>query len=389
MGLILRLFSEMDGDYNRARFYSARKEGLRGYNFSISRYTKGLPVYRFRFMFPLMLFLIAPAVHATLDGEQIYRDNCMVCHGVDGQGGVGVPLALPSFINSVDDAYLRNTIRNGRPGRVMPSFQYMGDAQVDAVIRYIRGWGDKAPPVFSGKHVKGDSKHGAELFRQHCSTCHGEHGEGGEGTGVTFSRPRDLPITAPAINNPGFLASASDEMIRNTLRNGREGTPMPSFLKAGLSEQQIDDIVAYIRSLEGTASPGTILEAESATLMVESPYTLEETISNIKDVLVGKNFTLIRVQSLDNGYVPKSEEDPNAVILYFCNFNFLNKALVIDPRVGMFLPCRVTVVEQDGIVRVLAINPMRLSKIFNNAELNEACHEMRDVYASILEEATL
>ena len=73
-------------------------------------------------------------------------------------------------------------------------------------------------------------------------------GEGGKGTGVTFSRRRDLPIIAPALNNPGFLAAASDEMIRHTLVYGREGTPMRSFLVQGLSEQDIDDLVSYVRS---------------------------------------------------------------------------------------------------------------------------------------------
>ena len=40
---------------------------------------------------------------------------------------------------------------------------------------------------------------------------------GGKGTGVTFSRKRDLPVIAPALNNVGFLASASDNMIKDTI----------------------------------------------------------------------------------------------------------------------------------------------------------------------------
>jgi cytochrome c oxidase cbb3-type subunit 3 len=46
---------------------------------------------------------------------------------------------------------------------------------------------------------------------------------------VTFSRRRDLPFIAPTLNNAGFLATASDDMIRHTLRHGREGTPMRYF----------------------------------------------------------------------------------------------------------------------------------------------------------------
>ena len=65
------------------------------------------------------------------------------------------------------------------------------------------------------------------------------------------------------------------------------------------------------------------------------------------------------------------------------------RALALDPRVGLFLPCRVTVVERDGKVLVMSINPKRLSHLFNNAELDRACEEMFQVYSDILEEATL
>ena len=76
-------------------------------------------------------------------------------------------------------------------------------------------------------------------------------------------------------------------------------------------------------------------------------------------------------------------------MIYFCNFNFLNKALAIDPRVGMFLPCRVTVVKSGDKVNIMAINPLKLSPLFNNSELNDACREMYEVYTELLEEASL
>ncbi|HHO59607.1 MAG TPA: DUF302 domain-containing protein, partial [Thiotrichales bacterium] len=71
------------------------------------------------------------------------------------------------------------------------------------------------------------------------------------------------------------------------------------------------------------------------------------------------------------------------------NFGFLFEALAIDPRVGMFLPCRVTVIEKDGKVTLSTINPKRLSKLFNNHELDESCDTMYGVYQTLLEDATL
>lgn len=327
----------------------------------------------------------------TKSGEELYRQHCAACHGYDGNGGVGVPLTLPDFQYSVTNNYLKKTIRHGRPGRVMPAFPSLSNTEIKALIKYIRRWAPGKPYRYPVTPVQGDVKHGQQLYQQHCAACHGPNGEGGKGTGLTFSRPRDLPIIAPALNNPGFLKAASDQFIKATLMNGREGTPMVSYLKQGLKEQDINDLVVFVRSFEQNPLPKLEqpLEAKEATITFESSYDMETTIANLKDAIIGNNFIIIREQTLDDGLVEVGKENPKQHVIFFCNFGFLNQALAIDPRVGLFLPCRVTVVEKEGKVMVYALNPSRLSPLFNNTELNKLCHEMNDTYVSIIEDATL
>ena len=339
----------------------------------------------------LIVFLFAASIlHAAPDGARLYATHCAVCHGDKGTGGVGIPLALPSFLESVDDAFLRQSIRHGRPGRVMPAFPALSDAQLNAIVRFIRGWSGKAAPVFSYEPVKGDPVHGRELYASYCATCHGADGEGGKGTGVTFSRRRDLPIIAPALANPGFLAAASDEMIRHTLLYGRAGTPMRSFLVQGLSEEDIDDLVSYVRTLGSRALvAGQAAATEAPVLVADSPYSLEETVENLRQSIISQNFKLIRTEYLEHGLLEEGHENNRQVVLHFCNFKFLYEALAIDPRVGLFLPCQVTAAESEGKVRVMTINPLYLSHMFNNNELDEACRRMTGIYQAIIEDATL
>jgi len=326
-------------------------------------------------------------------GSALYRRHCSSCHGVDGHGGVGVPIALPSFLSTVDDEYLHRTIRLGRPGRVMPAFTRLTDAEIRSIISHLRAWpGQKKHPAsYAPGHVRGDIQRGASLYAKHCAACHGAQGEGGHGTGVTFSRPRNAPILAPALNNPGFLAAASDGLIKNTLMHGREGTPMRSFLKQGLRERDINDVVAYLRNFESTPPPASarVLGSESPIIVRTSPYSLEQTLEKVKTAIGAANMRLIRVQTLDQGFVPAGTEDPGRTIVYSCDFGFLYEALKVDPRVGLFLPCRVTIVKDGDKVLVMTINPKRLSRIFNNSELNQLCEQMYQVYESILEEVVL
>lgn len=338
-----------------------------------------------------VLLLFTAAAQAAPNGTNLYVRNCAACHGIDGRGGVGVPLSLPDFLSTVDNDYLKQTIRLGRPGRVMPAFEHFSDAEIDAIVGHLRSWDATPAPDYTPLAVAGDVTRGAAIYAQRCASCHGANGEGGTGTGVTFSRPRDLPIVAPALNNPGYLAAASDTVIKATLERGRTGTPMVSFKEHGLSEQDIVDVVRFVRSFAERPLPQDQqpMMVESPTLVFESPYDLPTTVSNIERAAQGMNFRLIRTQKLDQGLVPEGQEDSRQAMIYFCNFDMLNDALAVDPRVGLFLPCRVTAIERNGKVLVMAVNPKRLSQMFNNARLNRLCTQMHDTYVAILEEATL
>ena len=329
---------------------------------------------------------------AAPNGAQLYGRNCASCHGAKGDGGIGVPLALPSFQAGINDDYLRKTIKLGRPGRVMPSFSSLSEDEIEALVRHVRSWRKGPAPVFSASLVKGDPKHGGKLFAQYCAACHGVNGEGVQGTGVTFSRARDLPIMAPALHNPGFLAAAPDAMIKATLMKGREGTPMVSFLKQGLKEKDINDIVSYVRSFEKQplAKTARVLESEGPVIVRESPYNLQTTVERVLTAVTTNNFFNGRVQTLEYGLTEPAKENPKQVIVYFCNISLLNQALAVDPRVGMFLPCRITILEKpDGKVQIMSVNPKVLSRLFNNSELNQLCEDLKQSYITIIEEATL
>jgi putative heme-binding domain-containing protein len=72
---------------------------------------------------------------------------------------------------------------------------------------------------------------GSNLFSITCSSsfCHGEAGVGARG---------------PSLKNRSF----TPDFVRNTVLNGRSGTPMPSF-KDSLAQAELEMIVAYVMSL--------------------------------------------------------------------------------------------------------------------------------------------
>jgi cytochrome c oxidase cbb3-type subunit 3 len=326
-------------------------------------------------------------------GKILFQQNCAVCHGREGNGGVGIPLNLADFLNTASDHYLQQTIKLGRPGRIMPAFNHLTSIQINNIIAYIRSWQKNTTiPYYSTELIIADRHKGQHIYQRICSHCHRDKGIGGKGTGVTFSRPRDAQIIAPAIANPAFLQSASDQMIKRIIMTGRNSTPMSSAKSMGLTETDVNNVVAYLRSLmmNETITPAPKKHTtENVILIFESSYSIKETIKNLKAASIAYNFRYIREQTLNQGFVAKANESNEEYLIYFCNFSFLNQALSIDPRIGMFLPFRTTIVKQENKVLVMTVNPNYLCSLFNNAELKQGCEFMAEKYEAILEEGTL
>lgn len=71
-----------------------------------------------------------------------------------------------------------------------------------------------------------------------CAGCHGTEGQGVIGVG-------------PRLNSTNYLAVAPNSFFKETLKTGRAGTNMVAF-GAGMPEENVDAVVAYIRSWQTT-----------------------------------------------------------------------------------------------------------------------------------------
>jgi len=338
----------------------------------------------------LLLFLATSAVAAP-NGQKLYQKHCSVCHNEHGVGGIGLPLTGEKIEHFPRD-YLFNTIRLGREGRIMPAFSSLSDAQINALVDYILSWKKTSThDVYSARKIHGDPVNGKRLFLQKCAACHGKDGRSnGLGTGVTLSRERKFKVIPPALNNPGFLASANDEWIRKTIRDGRPGTIMPAQKDFHISDQALDDIVSYVRSFASTYTRHASLNEDKPTLVFDSPYDFKTTVENLRETMKGMNFRYFPDRYMEMGLAPDDQINRKQLTLRFCNFNLLYRMINIDPRLGVVLPCHITIVEQkDGSVKLYVMNMKVVSRLFNNTQLSEIADQMHQSIMELIDEATL
>jgi cytochrome c oxidase cbb3-type subunit 3 len=74
-------------------------------------------------------------------GAAVYSTNCAACHGVQGGGGIGLPLNPSQFIQSQSNADLLSFLQAGRPGTAMAGFKdRLPETDLANVIAFLRLW---------------------------------------------------------------------------------------------------------------------------------------------------------------------------------------------------------------------------------------------------------
>ncbi len=215
-----------------------------------------------RALLTVLLIALLPALAAA--GKTIYRADqapgtaeqveagkqafvvCGGCHGAAGAGvqGLAPRLNSPNWLATVSNAYLATTIREGRSGsNMVPWDRGLGEETVDNVVSYIRSWQTLEGIKLDESPLTGDVQTGAALFRDICAACHGVRGAG-----------YAAGVDGIGIGRRGYLSVATNGMIREMVRNGKDKTPMESFTKGSaviiddLTAADVDSIIAHLRA---------------------------------------------------------------------------------------------------------------------------------------------
>jgi high-affinity iron transporter len=93
----------------------------------------------------------------------------------------------------------------------------------------------------SGWAEAGDPAKGKAIYERLCSICHGDQGKG-DGPAGQMLKPPAADLTSSKVKG------APDAELFQTIQNGKPSTAMSAF-KGQLSDQQIHDVMAYVRSV--------------------------------------------------------------------------------------------------------------------------------------------
>jgi putative heme-binding domain-containing protein len=223
-------------------------------------------------------------------GGRIFRAHCAVCHGPEGTGGRGPKLSRGGFRHATNDEGLYRIVADGIPGTEMPSTFFNG-AQLWQVVAYVRSLSERTPEP----PPQGNIAAGRQVFsgKGGCPMCHMVDGEGGRlGPDLSLvGETRSAEHLRTSVLKPNQRLPPSDRSIRAVTRDGKTITgrrlnedtysvqlldsqerlvsllkdevteyeviaesSMPSY-EGKLTETELDDLIAYLASLQRKRNP--------------------------------------------------------------------------------------------------------------------------------------
>lgn len=228
----------------------------------------GFPEADFRSVSAYLKTRNIPASFKT--GEALYQNLCARCHGEKGDGkGVTYlyldpaprDLTKVAFMNSKPEERFLQSLKNGVPGTSMPPWErVLTEDQRRVVLAYVFQTFVKEPRPELKAHKVPDQNpvafniesvhRGEEIFLQRCTGCHGRKADGKGPNSLDISpRPRNL-------RNSFFINSVPDRRFFDSILYGVQGTAMPSWIDYGLTQNDVGDLVNFIRSMNPqTVSP--------------------------------------------------------------------------------------------------------------------------------------
>jgi putative heme-binding domain-containing protein len=153
------------------------------------------------------------------DGGRLYRANCTVCHGAEGNGIPGIDLAHNKFRRAKDDDDIAAIIRTGIPGTAMPPNNF-SDFQALTIVAYLRSIAAATATTTSG----GNAARGKALYdgKGNCAGCHRIRGVGSR-SGPDLSEIGNLRLAGElerAITDPDTDVPAQHRHFRAVTKEG-------------------------------------------------------------------------------------------------------------------------------------------------------------------------
>ena len=120
----------------------------------------------------------------------------------------------------------------------------------------------------------------------------------------------------------------------------------------------------------------------------ETNKSVDEVCNKIQEAAVQNKFGVIAVIDLKEKMAAKGVQfGPQCRIIEICNPMQAKKVLEKNMTISSALPCRISVYQEAGKVKIITLRPTVLFNLFGNPELEPVAKDVEDTLLRIIDAA--
>ena len=121
------------------------------------------------------------------------------------------------------------------------------------------------------------------------------------------------------------------------------------------------------------------MNSDNFAYIVETKKSLDDAVVSVLKAVEQKGWALFQIYDIKERLAVKGFTQKPLKIIEICSGKYANQFLNKNRLISLCMPCKINVLEEDGKVKIIGMNPEIISKFFPEISKQEAKEVEKDI----------
>ena len=121
------------------------------------------------------------------------------------------------------------------------------------------------------------------------------------------------------------------------------------------------------------------MKQEDFAYIVETEKSFDEAVVSVLRAVEQKSWALFQIYDVKERLAAKGFEQKPLKIIEICSAKHANNFLNKNRLISLCMPCKINVLEENGKVKIIGMNPIMISQFFPEVNQEEAEEVEKDI----------
>ena len=121
------------------------------------------------------------------------------------------------------------------------------------------------------------------------------------------------------------------------------------------------------------------MNIDNFAYIVETKKSLDDAVISVLKAVEQKGWALFQIYDIKERLAVKGFTQKPLKIIEICSGKYANQFLNKNRLISLCMPCKINVLEEDGKVKIIGLNPKIMSKFFPEISEQEAKEVEKDI----------